>query len=184
MSRHHKMQKGSFFSTSVGGLVLLALTAACNSPLAPSRNPTAPSQPPQPGQNWPGLAGTYTMALSASNRCAPDFPEAMRTRTYTASITQVGGSLNVTLEGRSSFPSFFPGWGDSFTGVFGETNDVIFWLDQIEEWLEQHLLFVSGRMTVTIVEEGLSGFLEGEMRLVGNQGFTCTAPDHSVKFSR
>lgn len=136
------------------------------------------------------LSGTYTLTLSASSRCRLELPEDLRTRTYTATIVQVGGSLTVTLQGPSSW-SFFPGQGDRFTGGFGETNEVIFQLDLIEEWLQAGSLFPSGRMTGTIVEDGLSGLLDGDMKAIvsnedgrGNRVVTCTAPDHGVVFLR
>ena len=69
--------------------------------------------------------------------------------------------------------------------AFGETNDVIFQLALEDWWVE------GGRMTATIVEEGLSGSLDGVMRAIvrnedgrGNRAITCTAPDHGVVFSR
>jgi hypothetical protein len=119
-----------------------------------------------------------------------EFPDNLRTRKYPATIVHAGRSLAVTVH------SQFPGWDiGRFTGEFGETNDVIFQLG-LEDWFaevgaqyaEYH---ASGRMTATIVEEGLSGFLDGEMVGTvpnedgrGYRSATCTAPDHGAVFSR
>jgi hypothetical protein len=190
-----KIQKGSFLSRAVVGLALCALAAACDSPTEPSRNRIESSQNrTEPGQNRLDLTGTYTLTLSASSRCPLELPEAMRTRTYTVTIAQVGGSLMVTL------PSIFPPWDNRtfgvdnrFTGVFGENNDVIFQL-QFEEWFLEGLVTefsAYGRMTATISPTGLSGFWDGYMRGIvtnedgrGNRVVLCTAPDHGAMFSR
>jgi hypothetical protein len=80
------------------------------------------------------------------------------------------------------------------SGVFGETNVVIFQL-ALEDWFAgaeyQAEYHASGRMTGTIVEERLSGILDGVVVAIvpnedgrGNRVVTCTAPDHGVVFSR
>lgn len=191
MSRSPKMQKRSFLWTAVAGLVLFALTVACDSPTAPSRNPTAPSQPRiEPSPNRPDLSGTYTLALSASSRCRLELPEEFRTQTYAATIGQEGGSLVVSVH-----HSRFPGWDiGRFTGVFGETGHVIFQMG-LEDWFAgaeyQAAYYASGSMTGAIVEEGLSGILDGVVETIvpnedgrGNRVVRCTAPDHSAVFSR
>ena len=123
----------------------------------------------------------YRLTLSASTRCRLALPEDVRTRNYQASIDQRDGSLTVTLQG----PSFFPGWGDRFAGEFADNGEVMFRLDLIEEWLQAGFFHPSGTITATPVKEGLSGFLDGELKLIrGTQVFTCTAPDHNVMFSR
>jgi hypothetical protein len=195
MSKMTKMQTVSFFSRAVAGLVLFALVAACDSPTVPSRNGTDPSViRTEPSRTSPDLTGTYTLTLSASTRCPLELPEAMRARTYTATIAQVGGSVTVTL------PSVFPPFGirtfgpdNRFTGVFGENNDVTFQF-QFEEWFREEPVteFAAyGRVTGTISPCGLSGFWDGYMRgVVTNEDgrshwlIECTAPDHGVTFSR
>ena len=195
MFNRAKMQKPSFLSRAVAGLVLFGLVGACHSPTRPSRNGTDPSlNRPVSSRNWPDLTGTYTLTLSASTRCPLELPESMRARTYTATIAQVGGSVTVTL------PSVFPPFGirtfgpdNRFTGVFGENNDVIFQF-QFEEWFREEPVteFAAyGGMTGTISRSGLSGFWDGYMRgLVTNEDgrshrvIECTAPDHGVTFSR
>ena len=135
------------------------------------------------------IGGSYTLTLSASSRCQ-EFPEELRTRTYSATIAQEGASLTVTLQS----PSIYPGWNnDRFTGVFGDTNDVIFDLT-FDDWpmgsVTEFAAF--GRMMGTISGGGgLSGFLDGDMTALvtneggrGNRRVTCTAPDHNVVFSR
>ena len=183
-------QKLSFCSRAVAGLVLVALAAACDSPTGPSRQP-----PPElPSQNRPEpepggiLGGTYTLTLSASSRCRLELPEDMRTRSYTATMVQSGDSLMVTLQ----YPTQSWGQPDRFMGRFGGTNEVIFQLVLEDWWLEGGAEFhASGRLTATIVEEGLSGFLDGEMVWSfinedrrGTRNVTCTASDHGARFSR
>jgi len=195
MSSRAEIQNLSFFSRAVAGLVLFALAAACESPTQPTRNRTEPGlNGTEPSRNWPDLTGTYTLTLSASTRCPLELPEAMRARTYTATIAQVGGSVTVTL------PSVFPPFGittfgpdNRFAGVFGENNDVTFQF-QFEEWFREEPVteFAAyGRVTGTISPSGLSGFWDGYMRgVVTNEDgrshrlIECTAPDHGVMFSR
>lgn len=191
MPNSAKMQVRSLFSRAVAGLVLFTLAAACNSPTAPSRSPTQPSENgTQPSQNRPDLTGTYALTVSASSRCRLELPEEFRTQTYPATIGQGDGSLVITVH-----HSRFPGWDiGRFTGVFGETNDVIFQL-ALEDWFAgaeyQAEYHASGRMTGAIAEEGLSGILDGVVEAIvanedgrGNRVVTCTAPDHGVVFSR
>ena len=189
------MQKQPLFSRAVAGLALLALAAACDSPTRPSRAQTEASQiGTETSPNRVDLTGTYTLTLSASSRCPSELPEAMRTRTYGATVAQVGDSLMVTL------PAVFPPFGNTrfgpdnkFTGVFGGNNDVKFQF-QFEEWFLEGLVaeFAAyGWMTATISPNGLSGLWDGYMRgIVTNEDgrddriVTCTAPDHAVVFSR
>ena len=108
-----------------------------------------------------GLSGTYTLTLSASSGCRLELPEDLRTRTYTANIVQADGSLMLTVQYQSPMscgqPNRFPGW-------FGGTNEVIFQVGFEEWWLESEGQFhASGRITSTISDGGLSGFLDGDM---------------------
>jgi hypothetical protein len=119
-----------------------------------------------------------------------ELPQEFRTHTYPATIRQGDGTLVITVH-----HSRFPGWDiGRFTGMVGETNDVIFqvaledWLAGAEHQAEYH---TSGRMTAAIVEEGLSGILDGAVEAIvpnedgrGSRIITCTAPDHGVVFSR
>jgi hypothetical protein len=185
-----KMQHRSFFSKGVAGLVLFTL-AACNSATAPSRNGNEPSLiRAEPSRNWPDLTGTYTLTLSTSSRCRLELPEEFRTQTYPATISQGDGSLAVTVH-----HSRLPGWDiGRFTGVLGETTDVTVQL-ALEDWFAgaeyQAQYDASGRMTGAIVEEGLSGILDGAVEAIvpnedgrGNRVVTCTAPDHGAVFLR
>jgi hypothetical protein len=127
------------------------------------------------------------MTVTASSRCASELPEAMRSsRTYTATIAQVGDTLVVTM-------SKSPLWLDhSFTGVFGEADDVVFQL-YFEELVGAgpvSIFFAKGRMTATISDGGLSGFLDGDITGSlpneegrGSYSARCTAPDHGVVLS-
>jgi hypothetical protein len=184
MSNSPKTQKRWFFSRAVAGLVLVALAAACNSPTAPSPIPTAPGQnPTETSRNWPDVSGTYTLTLSASSRCASELPEAARTRTFTATIAQTGGALVVTVP-----MTTWVGWNNQFKGELGETNDVIFQLVSIDDWgLPFGWFYSDGSLTATISAGGLSGFLDGYVAVsppAGGPDVRCTAPDHSVVFSR
>ncbi len=183
-------QKASFSLRAVAGLVLFALAAACDSPTAPTRNPPAPSQTlPEPSRNWPDISGTYTLTLSASSRCASELPEAVRTRTYTATIAQTGGALTVMLSGPDGLL-----W-DRFQGAVGENAAVLFqlyiWEDVSGPGGQFAEFAASGRLTATIAAGGLSGSLDGSMNasvlVEGGRGagyVRCTAPDHRAVFSR
>lgn len=114
-------------SRTVAGLIVVALSAACDSPTQPSG--------PEPGRTDPSgaradLGGTDTLILSTSSGCRLDLPEDLRSRTYTATIVQEGNSLTVMVQ----YPSPHS-WGqpDRFTGRVGGTNEVVFQLG-VEEW--------------------------------------------------
>ena len=194
MSCSPRMLNRSSCSRVVGGLVLFALAAACDSPTQPGRNATEPTQTrTEPSQDRLDLPGTYTLTLSASSRCRLELPETMRTRTYPATIARVDGSLLVTVHSPLNLPGI---WNDigRFTGIVGENDDVLFQRFGFEEWFPEERgseFSASGGMTATISAGGLSGFLDGYMRGIvpnddgrGNRSITCTAPDHAVKFSR
>ena len=140
------------------------------------------------------LSGTYTLTISASSRCPLDLPEAMRVRTYKATIAHAGGAVVVTL------PSIFPPWANRsfgvdnrFIGVFGVDNVVTFQF-QFEEWFLEGLVTdfsAYGTATATISSSGLSGTWDGYVRgLVDNDDgranhvVMCTASDHGLTFSR
>jgi hypothetical protein len=119
-----------------------------------------------------------------------ELPEEFRTQTYPATIGQESGSLVVTVH-----HSRFPRWDiGRFTGVLGETGHVIFQLgleDSFAGAEYQAGYYASGRMTGAIVEEGLSGTLDGVVETNvpnedgrGSRVVKCTAPDHGVVFSR
>ena len=191
MPNRARMPERSLCSRAVAGLVLFALAAACNSPTAPSRNPTPPSEDrTQPSQTRPDLTGPYTLTLSASSRSRLALPQDFRTRTYPATIGQADGTLVITVH-----HSRFPGWDiGRFTGVFGETNDVMFQM-ALEDWFAgtdyQAEYHTSGRMIGAIVEEGLSGILDGVVEAVvrnedgrGSRVVTCAAPEQQRGRSR
>ena len=111
------------------------------------------------------LSGTYTLTISASSRCPLDLPEAMRVRTYKATMAHAGGSVGVTL------PSIFPPWANRSFGVDNR--------------------FTGVSATATISPSGLSGTWDGHVRgLVDNDDgranhvVMCTASDHGLTFSR
>jgi hypothetical protein len=133
------------------------------------------------------IGGSYTLTLSASSRCRQELPEVVRTRTYTATIAQVDGSLTLTAHGPVPYS------GGNGKGVFGEANEVLLEI-ALEEWFPPAPAggyAAGGRMTIRISAGGLAGFLDGDTKaIVSNEGdrgtgwVTCTAPDHAVVFSR
>jgi hypothetical protein len=112
------------------------------------------------------------------------------TRTFTATIAQAGGALVITVP-----MTRWVGWTNQFRAELGKTNDVRFQLD-IEDWgpLEPTVpdFYARGSVRATIAAGGLSGFLDGyvEASVPDESGQNwassakCTAPDHSVTFSR
>lgn len=186
MMRLARGLKPTSFLRALAGLVLSSLPAACDTPTQPSPSPSEPS----PASVVEGaLSGTYSLTIAASSRCRSELPNELQTRTYTATIEQAADdSLMVHVD----YPSGWS-WGqpDRFPGRLGATNEVIFELGVEEWWLAGGEFLAYGTTRVTIVEERLSGFLDGYMKAIvinedgrGNRVVTCTAPDHAVLFSR
>ena len=186
MSNTTRVQTPGFLGRAVTGLLLFVLAVACDGATPTRPGPSLPEPTP-----YPNISGTYTLTLSASSGCRLELPEDLRTRTYTATIAQGGGSLTVMLL------SIFPPWSNRtfgtdnrFTGLFGENNRVAFQL-QFEEWLVGEQLgdfYAYGAMAATISPSGLSGSWDGFMMATvtneNNRRVTCTAPDHGVVFLR
>jgi hypothetical protein len=180
-ARFHRGWTLAFVLRAVAALVLFTPAAACNSATGPSRL---------------GLVGTYTLTLSASNRCRSELPEDLREQTYPGTISQSGPSLVVTVH-----HDRIRGWDvGRLVGVFGEPSEIMGQMG-VEDWYagaestwygsgpEELGYRVSGRMTGATVEEGLSGMLDGLIEASvsndrGSQVFRCTASDHGVRFSR
>jgi hypothetical protein len=165
----------SFCSRAVAGLIVFAFAAACDTPTAPSRIPTTPTQTiAEPGPNPPDLAGTYTMTLTASSRCRLSLPESVRTSAYPATIAQAGSSLTVRLESPDDLY-----WG-TFRGTVSDNDRAEFELFIWEDRAGVEFA-ASGVLTATVLPGELSGFLDGYLY---GDGARCTAQDHAVRFSR
>jgi hypothetical protein len=60
------------------------------------------------------IAGTYTLRIAAAAACQLDLPEPLRTRTYTAVISQTGAQLTAVLSGAHMGGEWNP--ADTFSG--------------------------------------------------------------------
>jgi hypothetical protein len=119
----------------------------------------------------PNLAGTYTLTLSAPAECFDRLPQEVRTRRYTATITQHGPLLDVSLAG-ATFVVDSSGKGDGFRGRI-EPGRVVFTIDYgdfyyyhtgpdiIEEINPSLWLGVSGTVTAAVTPANISGALNG-----------------------
>jgi hypothetical protein len=126
------------------------------------------------------LSGSYTVTFTAASGCAAQLPVAVRTRTYTAVVTQAGGWVDVTLSGAKFWTDPRTGGGARFRGKI-EYGLVRFFIavdpgypygypygdTPILEELGHGYLAFEGNAFVSIGSEGLlSGQLYGAVLVV------------------
>jgi len=62
-----------------------------------------------PSDGRRAVAGTYTLQIAAAAACAQQLPENLRSRTYTAAVSQTGALLSVVLSGADMGGAWKPG---------------------------------------------------------------------------
>src|SRR5262245_43822514 len=156
-----------------------------------------------------GISGVYDLTFTASPACT-NLPNELKTRKYTATITQysppdVFGNVRVTLSD-STFagPQGYCALGDRFWGTIAndaarfeiETNSVPpceDWggLPAIIEWIAPGSYFgIKGNAQGSMAEGTISGRLEGSFQLHGRNDFfgppiaACPASDHTFVMRR
>lgn len=133
------------------------------------------------------LEGTYSLTVAAES-CDPSPPGAPRIRTYTATITQTGGRLDVVLSGADFL--IVNGRGDRFSGGIDPDDDVTFQIGRHDgsfyyfytaEWdvmerLANEVLVIHGRVVATPTSSGIFGTLGGAINVASGttppQGFS------------
>ena len=147
------------------------------------------------------VSGLYSMTLTADS-CGVA-PDAERTRTYDAQVTQDGPQLKVALSGARFRTQ--GDRGDGFTGriapdgiTFNLTgwnefvyDDVYFSVVEILAENPSRLLTVSGTVSATRSASGISGFLNGNISAVRALGqysnanwWSCSSRTHQVVLVR
>ena len=119
------------------------------------------------------LAGTYTLTIAAAAECQDKLPQEAWTRRYTATVTQTGSQLDVSLSG-ATFVVDRSGEGDGFRGLI-EPGRVVFaidygdfyyyrtWPDIIEE-IDSSLYFGAyGSVSAAVTPGNVSGDLNGTL---------------------
>jgi hypothetical protein len=81
-----------------------------------------------PYRPWDNYAGDYRLTL-VGGRCTPDFPEALKTRAYSARIEQAGAQLRVHLSGAKFWHK-----GDAFQGVVAPSGEITFTIRPVSIW--------------------------------------------------
>jgi hypothetical protein len=127
------------------------------------------------------LAGTYTLTISAPAECLDKLPQEVWTRRYTATVTQTGPRLDVSLTG-ATFVVDGSGKGDGFRGRI-EPGRVVFTIDYgdfyyyrtapdiIEEITPSLYFGVYGSVAAAVTTGNLSGALNGTFFTVANDPF-------------
>jgi hypothetical protein len=118
------------------------------------------------------LSGTYTLTVSAEDTisCVPGFPEALKRRTYTATVEQTGADLRVSLSG-ADFLIARDGSGNSFRGVAAATGEATFSIrpatvwdydgpDVVERLSDGTALCVAGSIIARSTPTGISGTVD------------------------
>jgi hypothetical protein len=133
----------------------------------------------------PDVRGTYTLTLTASDTCkTTDYlalPAEARTRKYTATVRQIGASLEVDLSDAALLKSSFAGDVQGSLVTFelrGVDPPFYYYFENIEanaDVLEQisttHVFEAIGHVEATVSAAGISGILKGTLALVSNPPF-------------
>jgi hypothetical protein len=152
--------------------------------------------PTRPRKN---LAGTYSLSVTAGPCSASSglFPAELRTRMYSATVTQSGQALTVTLHGATFVVS--ASRGDKFSGTIDPADNVTFsignfyyyyyltseLLDLVERLDDSRSFSVVGVVTAKVNGSEVAGTLNGSfVVLQGTQPrlsiqSTCYSPSHT-----
>ena len=126
--------------------------------------------PARPRKN---LAGTYALTMTASPCTSGTFPNELRTRTYTATITQSGQALTVNLEGAAFLVN--SGRGDKFSGTIDPGDNVTLsigsfyyyyyftpeFFDLVERLDDSRAFTVVGTVTAKVNGSEIAGTIDG-----------------------
>jgi hypothetical protein len=122
------------------------------------------------------IAGTYTLTVMAAAECAAKLPEAIRTRRYTAILTQDGPLITARLSGANFLflhRDYFTGnvAADRVTFPIGgrRVNDegtMDLYPDVLEQLTETSFATVSGFAATTYSAGTLAGTLEGRIDIL------------------
>jgi hypothetical protein len=149
------------------------------------------------------VSGTYTLSVTAAAECRADLPEAARSRTYTALVSQDGPRLTVVLDG-SQFIAAGARTFNTFGGVV-QPHRVTFQLngyfqhafylylpDVLEQLTAPMLFSVSGSVDATASAGGVAGTLAGDIEtlqpgvppVLYQQTASCRSTNHQFVLSR
>lgn len=146
------------------------------------------------------IAGTYILAVTASNECQARLREEARKRTYTALVTQTGPRLTVTLQGAT----FYAERGRTFNSFSGivEPHRVTFqpiepfdyyiyfvYPDVLEQLTPTTWFFFGGSAATAVSRDGLSGTLNGAIGTseglpTSRSIVSCRSSEHGFTLSR
>jgi hypothetical protein len=154
-----------------------------------------------PARQRKDLTGTYSMTIGAPtcSGSAP-FPDDVRSRTYTATVTQTGRVLNVALSGADFIVS--SGRGDHFSGTIDPLDNVAFAIgdsfyyyyfyynqnvfDVVERLDDSRSFTVAGVVTATVRGSEIAGTLSGSFIVLRGSRppftaltSTCHSPSHT-----
>jgi hypothetical protein len=151
------------------------------------------------------FSGTYSLTITAAASC--QLPDAAKTRTYTAVLTQPGPLIEATLQG-STFALSKNGRGSRFGGRVEPTRVVFsigqydsyyyyagpqYYGDLVEQLPDQTYLSIGGTVALTGSPGNLSGDLDGafeiyprDLRAVPSpsRSWTCISRSHRFVLSR
>jgi hypothetical protein len=132
-----------------------------------------------PSQPRTAISGSYAMTLEADPGCREPLPSDLRRRQYTATVTQSGPELRVTLHGADF--SIRNGTGNGFVGsMTADSARVVFDLDDFDDSFYSYFysnpdvveslgdstnLAIVGEAVTTVSPSALAGTLDGSIRL-------------------
>ena len=131
--------------------------------------------------------GTYTLTISAASGCPVTFPDAAKSRAYTANVTQDAGRLTVTLTDADFIVT--NGYGNRFFGFVDPADALTFPIgdayyyyyyssghfDIVERFSSSTALLINGTVSARGTPALISGTLRGSILIAGRT----TAPFRS-----
>jgi hypothetical protein len=143
------------------------------------------------------IGGVYRLTFKASPSCR-QLPDDVLSRTYTATIDQAGGRLNVTLSD-AQFGRFFNLTWNAFSGrVSGNTvsftlnagYDALYNGGVAELLSNARYLLLAGTADATVTGSTISAAFAGTASVIGSPQdvfdtrVSCAASDHQLVFTR
>ena len=138
------------------------------------------------------IRGTYDLEITAAADCRDNLPEAVRTRTYTAVVTEDRGGFLVTVTGAEFLGNTFHGGIDE-QGVWFRTyhSDEIGYNEFVERLTPSTALQIEFSVRPTVSRTKLIGTMDGNLAITSTElggrappGAYCSSDRHRFLMSR
>jgi hypothetical protein len=134
------------------------------------------------------VGGTYHVTFTASPSC--QLPDDVKTRAYSAAITQDNARLTIIFSGPLFTPTGNLMEGRIYSNAvnlrIGTADDECFYYHQcfVENLPDGRAIALNGTASGTVTGSTIDTQVAGVVNVTGASPATCTAPDHHLTFSR